>query len=110
MGDFPIGEKDAFADGKVDAAFGELADFLGVAVEAVDNPGLGGTVFFMEPQDVGSGSDVVDDEGLLMGFGKEDMPLEDFHLEVVGRRVGAVEAGLADGGRLGGQGKVTLPY
>ena len=33
----------------MDAAFGELADFLYVAVKAMDDPNLFGLVFFMKP-------------------------------------------------------------
>lgn len=76
-----------------------MSDFVGGAVEAVEDPRLAGLVFFMELQDVSGGVDVMDDEGFLVLFGEEDVSFEDFLLQGVGVRVGAVEAGFADGGQ-----------
>ena len=76
---------------------GELTRFFNASVEAVDNPSLLGTMFFVELQDVGSGLYIMDDEGLLVLFGEQDVLLKDFHLEVVGVFMETVEACLADG-------------
>ena len=96
--DFPIWVKQAFADGETDAPFSELADFVGDAIEAMDDPGLRWTVLFMEPQDVCGATHVVDDERFMVLLGKQDMFFKKLELKVDGLFVKAVDAGLTDGG------------
>lgn len=100
LGNFPIGIKKAFADRQVDAACCELADFDGGTIEAMDDPSLFGLVFFVKPKDVGSGADVMDNQRLLILFGKEDVFFEIFELNFEGLFMGAVEARFANSGNL----------
>ena len=51
----------------------------------------------MKPQNVGGGLYIMDDEGLWVLLGKQDVLLKDFHLEVVGVFMETVEASLANG-------------
>ena len=100
MCDFPIGIKNAFADGQENASFSESLYFLGVAVETVENPSLLGLVLFVEAQDIGCGPDIMDNQRLSVLFGKDDVTFEDFALEVIGIRMGTVEARFTDGSEL----------
>ena len=59
---------------------------------------MSGLVPFVKFENVGGGPDVMDDQGLSVLLGKQDVPFESFPLEPVSGRVGAVEAGFADGG------------
>lgn len=47
--DFPVGVKQAFANGKADASLSKLTDFLNIAVKAMDDPSLLGLMLFMKP-------------------------------------------------------------
>ena len=83
---------------------GELTRFFNASVEAVDNPSLFGTMFFVESKDIGSGLYIMDNEGLLVLFGEQNMLLKNFHLEVVGVFMEAVETSFAYGGYIRGFG------
>ena len=75
-----------------------MSDFVGGAVEAVDDPSLAGLVFFMKPENVGGATHIVDDQGFLVLLGKEDVLFEKFELKRDGVFVEAVDTGLSDGG------------
>ena len=101
--DFPVGVKYTFSDGKINAFSCKLADFVGSAVETMDDPRLFGLVFFMEIQDIGGGSHIMDNQRLLVFLGKEDMLFE--NLDLKGKRVfvKAVDPCFTDGDNLRGQ-------
>lgn len=101
--DFPVWVKYTFSDGKINALSCELADFVGGAVETMDDPRLFGLVFFMEIQDIGGGSHIMDNQGFLVFLGKEDVLFE--NLDLQGKRVfvKAVDPCFTDGSNLRGQ-------
>jgi len=88
--------KDTLAQGEAESVGYELLHFIVVSVEAVENPWLFGLVLFVQLEDVGSAFHVVDDQGLVVLFGKLDVATESQELLLVGEGMELVEACLAD--------------
>ena len=74
-----------------------MADFLCVAVEAVDDPSLPGLVFFVKLEDIGSSLDIMNDQRLLVLFGKLDVFFERVDLKIIGILMESVKTCLPDG-------------
>ena len=89
--------KYGFPDGETDVATGELTDFVGVSIEAMDDPGLAWLVFFMQSQNIRGGFYAMDDQGFPVLFGEEDVLFKDFQLTVVGVIMDTVETSFPDG-------------
>ena len=63
---------------------GELTCLFGGAVEAMDDPDLLGLVFFVKLENIGGSLDIMNDQRLLILFGKLDMFFKIFELKIVG--------------------------
>lgn len=66
----------------------------------MDDPDLSGLMFLMQSKDVGSGFDIMNDQGFLKLFGEQDMFLEEIQLKRDGVPMNSVDARLTDGSDL----------